>query len=68
MPMKNLLIHYPWKKVDRGQSFFVPCLDTEAVRRQGLNEALKLRLFDAKAVPCIQNGFIGVLFHRGPAR
>ena len=66
MPMKNLLIHYPWKKVDRGQSFFVPCLDVEAVRQEGLNRALRLRLFDAKAKPCIRDGFIGVLFYREP--
>jgi hypothetical protein len=63
MPMKNLLIHYPWKGLERGQGFFVPCLDTDAVRRQGLNEALKLRLFRAKAQACIMGGLLGVWFY-----
>lgn len=62
--MKNLLIQYPWKEVKKGQGFFVPCLDTDAVRQEGLNRALRLRLFDAKAAICIQNGLIGVLFYR----
>jgi hypothetical protein len=62
--MKHLSITYPWSKVEKGQGFFVPCLDTEAIKREGLNKALTLRLFDAKAVPCIQDGLIGVRFYR----
>lgn len=66
--MKKLSIRYPWKGLKKGQGFFVPCLDTEAVRLEGLNAALKFRVFDAKAEPCIRNGFIGVLFRREPSR
>ena len=33
--MKASLIQFPWKKVEKGQGFFVPCLDTEAVRDNG---------------------------------
>ena len=66
--MKRLLIRYPWKGLERGQGFFVPCLDTDAVRQEGLNQALKFRVFDAKAIPCIRDGLMGVLFHRGPVR
>ena len=60
----KLKIHYPWDQTERGQGFFVPCLDTDAVRREGLNQALKFRVFDAKATPCIRGGLIGVLFYR----
>lgn len=66
--MKQLSIRYPWKGLERGQGFFVPCLDTDAIRREGLNQALKFRVFDAKATPCIRGGLMGVLFHRAPAR
>jgi len=62
--MKQLSIHYPWKGLERGQGFFVPCLDTAAIKREGLNKALSLRLFDARAEPCIRDGLIGVWFYR----
>jgi len=62
--MKQLSIQYPWKNLKRGQGFFVPCLDTAAIKREGLNKALTLRLFDAQAVPCIHGGLIGVWFYR----
>jgi hypothetical protein len=62
--MKHLSITYPWSKVEKGQGFFVPCLDTAAIKREGLNKALTLRLFDAKALPCIRDGLIGVWFYR----
>lgn len=62
--MKRLSIHYPWHKTEPGQGFFVPCLDTDAVRTEGLNQALKHRIFNAKAETCIQKGFIGVWFYR----
>ena len=61
--MKQLSIRYPWKGLERGQGFFVPCLDTEAVRREGLNKALYHRKFQAKATPCIKDGLIGVWFY-----
>jgi hypothetical protein len=62
--MKHLSITYPWSKVEKGQGFFVPCLDTAAIKREGLNKALTLRLFDAKAEPCIIEGRVGVWFYR----
>lgn len=62
--MKQLSIRYPWKGLERGQGFFVPCLDTEAIKREGLNKALSLRLFDARAEPSIRDGLIGVWFYR----
>ena len=64
--MKHLSITYPWDKVEKGQGFFVPCLDTDAVREEGLKHAVRLRILDAKAYPAVRNGLIGVWFFRGP--
>ena len=61
--MKSLLMRYPWKRLKRGQGFFVPCLDTEAVKADGLQQALRYRLFIAKARVGIKDGLIGVFFH-----
>ena len=57
-------IRFPWDKTERGQGFFVPCLDTEAVRVKGLNQALRYR--DARAIAGIRDGIIGVWFYRLP--
>ena len=62
--MKQLSIRYPWEGLEKGQGFFVPCLDTAAIKREGLNKALSLRLFDARVTPCIRDGLIGVWFYR----
>lgn len=59
---------FPWSKVEKGQGFFVPCLDTDETRKLGLNEALRHRMFDARAYPAIHNGLSGVWFFRTPAR
>ena len=59
---------FPWQRVEKGQGFFVPCLDLENVRLKGLNEALSQRLFDAKASPGIRDGLLGVWFYRTPPR
>jgi hypothetical protein len=66
--MKSLRVQYPWKQVEKGQGFFVPCLDTETVKADGLQEALRYRLFDAKAQVGIRQGLTGVLFYRGSLR
>lgn len=62
--MKRLSIQYPWQRVEKGQGFFVPCLDVEAVQEDGLKAALKHRLFDARAYPAIKEGRLGVWFYR----
>ena len=67
--MKKLLdIKYPWAKTEKGQGFFVPCLDTEAIKLAGLNAALAHRIFDARAFPAIREGFMGVWFYRTPSK
>jgi len=60
----SYLIRFPWDKTERGQGFFIPCLDTEAVRIKGLNQALRYR--DARAIAGIRDGIIGVWFYRLP--
>jgi len=62
--MKTSSIQFPWTKVEKGQGFFVPCLDTEAVRELGLKKAVLLRILDARATTGIHNGFTGVWFYR----
>lgn len=62
--MKTSLVRFPWLKTERGQGFFIPCLDTELIREMGLRKAVSLKILDARAHPCIRNGFIGVWFFR----
>jgi hypothetical protein len=62
--MKQLRILWPWKDLERGQGFFVPCLDTAAVEREGMLRALEARHFDARASVCIRKGLMGVWFFR----
>jgi hypothetical protein len=58
-----LKVMYPWEKTPYGHSFFVPSLNPEATRREGLQEGIRLRVF-GKAAPCIWNGQLGVMFTR----
>ena len=60
---KTLQVTYPWSQLERGQGFFVPCLDTEAVIKDGLRKALAYRILNAKASVGVKNGLIGVWFH-----
>lgn len=55
---------FPWARVNRGQGFFVPCLNAHQVRQQGLSEALRCRILDAKAYPAVHKGLSGVWFYR----
>ena len=62
--MKKLSIQYPWQRLERGQGFFVPCIDTAEIKAEGLNKALGHRLFDARAKVGVRDGFTGVWFYR----
>jgi hypothetical protein len=62
----SLAIHYPWTKLERGQGFFIPCLDPEAVKEDGLKKAVFLHMFDAHAKVGIRGGLMGVWFYRTP--
>ncbi len=66
--MMKLSIHYPWEQTEKGQGFFVPCLDTDAIREAGLKESVKLRILDARATVGIRNGLMGVWFYRLPSK
>jgi hypothetical protein len=59
--MKSL--RYPWTKLKKGQGFFIPCLDPEAVKVEGLKAAVRYRCFYAKAKIGIKNGKTGVMFY-----
>jgi hypothetical protein len=64
--MKLSLIQFPWTKIEKGQGFFIPCLDHAAMRELGLKKAVLCRILDARAITGIHNGFTGVLFYRPP--
>jgi len=66
--MKVSSIHFPWEKVEKGQGFFIPCLDTDSVRELGLRKAVLCRVLDARAKAGIYEGFTGVFFFRLPDR
>ena len=63
-----MLRHYPWAKLEKGQGFFVPALDLEAVRQAGLLAAVPLHLKDARCTFGIRQGRLGVLFYRVDSR
>jgi hypothetical protein len=63
--MTRLLVKYPWQRLEKGQGFFVPCLDTSFIKEEGLRAAVSARRFDAKAYIGVVSGRLGVLFVRG---
>jgi len=62
--MRKLQVSYPWQQLSKGQVFFVPCLDTQAIREDGLRKALGLRMLDARATVGVMHGKLGVIFFR----
>jgi hypothetical protein len=61
--MKSLRLHYPWQKLEKGQGFFIPCLDPDPIKEEGLQQAIRLRMFNAKAKVGIKDGRYGVNFY-----
>ena len=59
-------MRYPWADVAPGQGFFVPCLDTQKTRLEGLQAAAALHI-KAQARVAICRGRYGVWFFRPPA-
>jgi len=68
MSMDYSRLRLPWKQLERGQGFFVPCLDFEKTREYVLVKAVGLRIFDAQAMPGIKDGVVGVWFFRKPRK
>jgi len=59
-------LRLPWKRLERGQGFFIPCLDFEKMREYVLTKAVSERILDADATPGIKDGVAGVWFFRKP--
>lgn len=59
-------LRLPWKRLKKGQGFFIPCLDFEKMREYGLIKAVGERVLDARAIPGIKDGAAGVWFFRPP--
>lgn len=57
---------YPWKRTKRGESFFVPSLNTQQTIFEGLRAAGQagLTVSSTKATPCIYKGLLGVMFRQ----
>ena len=60
---KMIKIHYPWEKTPVKGGFFVPTLQLEVVRLDGIKAAINCRV-KAKAEPCVKDGMLGVWFTR----
>lgn len=59
--MSAMAVKFPWDKLKPGQGFFIPCLDTEAIKEEGLRSAVPLRLRVTASVG-VYRGKYGVLF------
>jgi CMP-2-keto-3-deoxyoctulosonic acid synthetase len=56
-------VRFPWSELEKGQGFFVPCLDIQKVRMLGLRAALPYK-FEVDAVAGVYKKHIGVYFVR----
>ena len=59
-------IRYPWKDIEAGQGFFIPCVNTQKVAAQGMKAALDAQVYDGEYFVGMKNGKFGVLFRRKP--
>lgn len=64
--MKHSLIRFPWTEIEKGQGFFIPCLDSDMIREIGLKKATLSRVLDARAKTGVYQGMTGVMFYRLP--
>ena len=56
-------IQYPWRQLKKGQGFFVPALDTNKAREEGVKAAVAARV-KGKAYVGIKSKPLGVMFVR----
>ena len=54
----------PWTQLERGQGFFIPALDLEAVKEAVLRDAVRHRVRGVEAAYGIKQGKLGVFFYR----
>ena len=64
MPSNKYSKPFPWPSIKVRQGFFIPCLNTDEMRKFGLSQALQQRVFQAKAYVAVRDGLIGVWFYR----
>lgn len=59
-------MRFPWEKTKVGVGFFVPTLNVEKTRKQGLQAAYTLRFRDTPHAEIgVYKGRLGVMFYRG---
>lgn len=61
--MKKCKVHYPWQKLSKKEKFFVPTLQLEETKSEGLSAALHYNIL-GKAEFGMVEGKLGVLFTR----
>jgi hypothetical protein len=66
--MKVSRLRLPLKQLEKGQGFFVPCLDFQLVERHVMIEALRFHIRDLRAERAVLHGFIGLWFYRPAPR
>jgi len=60
---RRIRVHYPWAKTPRGGAFFVPTLELERVKEDGLRAAVYHKI-KARTQFGVVDGRLGVLFIR----
>ena len=65
---KKLKLKFPWAETKPGEGFFIPCVNTEAVKARAARAALEARVFDYMMDEGIKDGKWGVLFRRRRSR
>ena len=68
MSMDYSRLRLPWKQLERGQGFFIPCLDFEKTREYVLIKAVGHRILDAQAIAGIKDGVAGLWVFRKPGK
>lgn len=60
---RKISIHYPWSKTPAGGGFFVPTLELERIKQDGLRAAVHYKV-KGKAQFGVKGGRLGVWFTR----
>ncbi len=55
---------FPWHRLSRKESFFVPTLDLRATELAGIQAAYRTGIRRVTATPCIYKGLLGVMLSK----
>jgi hypothetical protein len=55
----------PWDELGEDDAFFVPAIDLERTRNEGLRQSMRYKIPLVKTAYVIVHGRLGVLFYRG---